>query len=134
MAEGQALGPHAHDPARDDTRSRKSPWDTRLKVALGIAIAECLLVALEADFSRVTVIIIAIPIILFYLLAGRTLESRLARDAAWVLAVSQALAVIAAIIAIVLPTIAIVLAGVFGAIALYLLLRNRPEQQGRRAE
>ncbi len=108
--------------------------DTRLKVALGIAIAECLLVALESDFSRVTVIIIAIPIILFYLLAGRTLESRLARDAAWVLAVSQALAVIAAIIAIVLPTIAIVLAGVFGAIALYLLLRNRPEQQGRRAE
>ena len=45
-----------------------------MKVALGIAVAEGIFVALEDDFSRVTVIVIAIPVILFYLLAGRTLD------------------------------------------------------------
>ena len=49
----------------------------RVKIALGIAIFEGFLVAFEKDFSRITVIVIAVPIILFYLLAGRSVESRL---------------------------------------------------------
>jgi hypothetical protein len=101
----------------------------RLKLALGIALAEGIIVALEEDFSRWTVILIAIPVVLFYLLAGRTLESDAAREISWILAMSQALAVVAAIIALTIPVIALVLAGVFGAVAIYLLLHDRPDQQ-----
>ena len=102
----------------------------RMKVALGIAVAEGIFVALEKDFSRVTVIVIAIPVILFYLLAGRSLDSQLGREISWVLAMSQALAVVAAIIAIYVSTFALVLAGVFAAVAVYLLIHDRPERDG----
>ena len=87
--------------------------------------------ALEEDFSRVTVIVIAIPVILFWLLAGRTLDSELGREISWILAMSQALAVCVAIIAILVPMIALVLAGIFGAVAAYLLYHDRPDQPAR---
>jgi hypothetical protein len=139
MGEGQAVEPRSQPQEPSEPRRGGSPkgswiWENRIKLALGIALAEGLFVALEEDFSRVTVIIIAIPIILFYLLAGRTLESRLARELSWVLAVSQALAVVAAIVAFAIPTIALVLAGVFGVIALYLLLHDRPDESSRRSK
>jgi hypothetical protein len=108
--------------------------ENRLKVALGIAIAECLFVALEEDFSRVTVIVIAIPVVLFWLLAGRTLDSELGREISWIAAMSQALAVVAAIIAILVPAIALVLAGILAAAAVYLLYHERPDQSTRSAE
>ena len=70
-------------------------WEsTQFKVALVIAVVECLFVAAEEDFSRVTIIVIAIPIVLFYLLAGRTLESPRLREISWILAMSQALAAV----------------------------------------
>ena len=122
-------GPDAPPPA---TPSTPQSWLSvnRLKVALGIAVAEGILVALENDFSRVTVIVIAIPVILFYLLAGRTLDSQLGREISWVLAMSQALAVVAAIIAITIPVVALVLAGAFAVVALYLLFHDRPDRGG----
>jgi hypothetical protein len=139
MGEGQAVEPRSQPQEPSEPRQGGSPkgswiWENRIKLALGIALAEGLFVALEEDFSRVTVIIIAIPIILFYLLAGRTLESRLAREVSWVLAVSQALAVVAAIVAFAIPAVALVLAGVFGVIALYLLLHDRPDESTRRSK
>ena len=75
MAEGAATPPTAlrrPRPGPVPPPPRQS-WlrENRLKVALGIAVAEGLFVALEEDFSRVTVIVIAIPVILFWLLAGR---------------------------------------------------------------
>ena len=108
--------------------------ENRLKIALGIAGVECLLVAFEKDFSRVTVIVIGIPVILFWLLAGRTLESETGRDISWILAMSQALAICAAIVAILIPTVALVIAGIFGAVAVYLLYHDRPDQSARSAE
>jgi hypothetical protein len=47
----------------------------RLKIALGIAVLEGILVAVEKDFTRWTLIIISAPIIAFYLFAGRSLGS-----------------------------------------------------------
>jgi hypothetical protein len=108
----------------------KASWLSvnRLKVALGIAVVEGILVAFENDFSRWTVIVLAIPIVLFYLLAGRSLDSQLGREISWVLAMSQALAVVAAIIAIFIKPVALVIAGVFAVIALYLLYHDRPDR------
>ena len=128
MAEGQAPGRRRPRLQRPPSRRPRQSWlrENRLKVALGIAVAEGLFVALEEDFSRVTVIVIAIPVILFWLLAGRSLDSELGREISWILAMSQALAVVAAIVAILIPAIALVLAGIFGAAAAYLLYHDRP--------
>ena len=133
MAEGQAPEALPPSPAEASQPPPRQSWlrENRLKVALGIAIAEVLFVALEEDFSRVTVIVIAIPVILFWLLAGRTLDSEMGREISWILAMSQALAVVAAIIAILIPTVALVLAGVFGVAAAYLLYHDRPDQSVR---
>jgi hypothetical protein len=135
MAEGQApeapQPPPAAPPAQAPAAAApRQSWlrENRIKVALGIAVAEILFVALEEDFSRVTVIVIAIPVILFWLLAGRSLESETGREISWILAMSQALAVVGAIVAILIPTIALVLAGIFGAVAAYLLYHDRPDQ------
>lgn len=133
MSDEQAAERAAQAPRRQE-RSRQSwLWANRLKLAIAIAVIEGLVVAFEKDFSRITVIVIAIPVILFYLLAGRTLETRLGRDLSWILAMSQALAVIAAILAFILSWIALVLVGVFAVIGVYLLLHDRPDEAGRRA-
>ena len=137
MVEGQP-SPPTPPPAASSAPATPAPrkgWlrENRLKVALGIAVAEGLFVALEEDFSRVTVIVIAIPVILFWVLAGRTLESETGRDISWILAMSQALAVCAAVIAIFIPVVALVIAGIFGAVAAYLLYHDRPDESARSA-
>jgi hypothetical protein len=126
MAEGEAT-PSTPPPVTPTEPAPRESWlrENRLKLALGIAVAECLFVALEEDFSRVTVIVIAIPVILFWLLAGRSLESETGREISWILAMSQALAVVAAVIAILIPAIALVLAGILAAGAAYLLYHDR---------
>ena len=135
MAEGQAPEAPAPSPAASTEPPPRQSWlrENRLKVALGIAVAEGLFVALEEDFSRVTVIVIAIPVVLFWLLAGRSLDSELGREISWILAMSQALAVVAAAVAVLIPAIALVLAGIFGAVAAYLLYHDRPDQSTRSA-
>jgi hypothetical protein len=111
----------------DEAVSRR-PWyaDTRIKIALGIAVAEGLLAAINSDVSKVTIIAIAIPVILFHLFAGRNLESARGRDISWTLAVSQALAAVAVIVSYFIGTLVLILAGVFAAAALYLLWTDRP--------
>ena len=136
MAEEQASQPPVTPVASTEQAPPRHSWlrENRLKIALGIAVAEGLFVALEEDFSRVTVIVIAIPVVLFWLLAGRTLDSATGRDVSWILAMSQALAVCAAIIAILIPVVALVIAGVFGAVAVYLLYHDRPDDSARSAK
>jgi hypothetical protein len=108
--------------------SRTGRWlaQRRLKIALGIAVLEGILVAVEKDFSRWTVIIISAPIIAFYLFAGRALESDTGRQLSWIAAASQAFAVILCIVALVIGAFVLIVAGVFAAIALILLLGERP--------
>jgi hypothetical protein len=107
--------------------SRTGRWlfERRLKIALGIAVLEGILVAVEKDFSRWTVIIISAPIIAFYLFAGRALESDTGRQLAWIAAASQAFAVILCVVALVIGAFVLIIAGVFAAIALNLLFGER---------
>ncbi len=108
-------------------RSRSGRWlaERRLKIALVIAVLEGILVAIEKDFSRWTVIVIAAPIIAFYLFAGRTLESDTGRQLSWIAAASQAFAALLAILALVIKLFVLIVAGVFAAIALVLILSDR---------
>ena len=135
-----AVAEQAHQPKQPQTPSQPPPaghssrsalWNTKTKIALGIAAAEALLVWVKNDFTTWTVVIISIPIILFYLLAGRTLDSRLGRDISWVAATAQALAVCAAILVHIISALALILAAIFAAVVLLLLLSDRPQQDSK---
>ena len=110
------------------TGSRGGRWlaERRLKIALGIAVAEGLLVAIEKDVTRWTVIIVAVPVIAFYILAGRTLGSGVGRQVSWIAAASQAISVIVVILGIVIGWLAFAAVAVIAVIALVYLVADRP--------
>jgi uncharacterized membrane protein YbhN (UPF0104 family) len=102
----------------------------RLKLALGLAFLEGIIVALEKDFTRWTVIIISAPIIAFYVFAGRSLDSDTGRQLAWIAAATQAFAILLCVIALLIGSFALIIAGLFAAVAVILLLgeRDRPRR------
>jgi hypothetical protein len=97
----------------------------RIRLALGIAVVEGVIVAFRGDVSRWTVIAIAIPLLAIYLFWGRTAHSDTARQVTWIAGASQALAVIVVIFAFILSWLALVLAGLFALIAVLYLLSDR---------
>ena len=97
----------------------------RLKIALGVAVLEGILVAIAKDFSAWTVIIVSAPIIAFYLFAGRALESDTGRQFSWIAAASQTFAVILCIVFLVIDALMLIVAGVFAVVALILILGER---------
>ncbi len=101
-------------------------------MAVGIAALEGLLVALEDEFSRWTVIVIAAPVIAFYLFAGRALDSDTGRQLSWIAAASQAFTVLIVILAFVIGLLALIFVGVFAAIAVFLLLTDKPQRPSAR--
>jgi hypothetical protein len=109
------------------TQSEQGKWfySGRLKIALGIAVVEGIFVAVANDISRWTVIAISIPIILFYVFAGRNFESETARQVSWIAAASQAFTVILCIVAAILGPLTLILAGIFAVIALVLLVGEK---------
>lgn len=113
-----------------EPRSAPPSWlhVNRLKIALGIAVLEGIWVAVAGDVTRWTLIIISAPIIGFYLLAGRTLESRTGREVAWIAAASQAFCVLLAVVAQLIGAFTLILAGIFAILALVLLLGDKPER------
>jgi hypothetical protein len=120
------------DTAADHERSGTALWleRRRLKIALGIAVLEGIVVALSADFSRWTVIIISAPIIAFYVFAGRSLQSDTGRQLAWIAAATQAFAILLCVVALLIGSFALIAAGLLAAVAVILLLgeRDRPRR------
>jgi hypothetical protein len=120
------------DTAADHERSGTALWleRRRLKIALGIAVLEGIIVALSADFSRWTVIIVSAPIIAFYVFAGRSLQSDTGRQLAWIAAATQAFAILLCVVALVIGSFALIAAGLLAAAAVILLLgeRDRPRR------
>ena len=130
----EPVEPQPETTALPETQERKPRGksrlaDTRVKIALGLAVLEGIVIVLEEDFSRITAVIIAVPIVIFHLLAGRTLESRTLRDISWTLALSQVFAVLVVILAELIDAFALVLIAVFAALALYLLWYDKPVQK-----
>jgi hypothetical protein len=113
--------------------SRTGRWlaARRLKIALGVAVLEGIIVAFAKDISSWTVIIISAPIIAFYLFAGRSLDSDTGRQLSWVAAASQAFAVLLAVIALTIKLWVLIVVGIFAVIALILILGERGERPGR---
>jgi hypothetical protein len=114
------------------TPTRAGRWiaERRIKLALGIAVLEGIIVAFAKDFSSWTVIVISVPIIAFYLFAGRTLKSDTGRQISWVLAASQAFAVLLAVIALTIKLWVLIIVGIFAVIALILIVGEKPSKSG----
>ena len=110
--------------------SRVGRWlaARRLQLALTIAAIEGLIVLFSASFSWIVALIIAVPIILFYLVTGRSIQSDAGRQLAWIAGASQVFAVLLAILFIVLKWIMIALIVVLALLALVFLYADRPSR------
>jgi hypothetical protein len=110
--------------------SRTGRWlaHRRLQLALWIAVIEGVIVAISQNVSWVVVMIIAVPFILFYILAGRTLESDAGRQLAWIAGASQTFVVMLAILFKIIGLLFIVLIAILGVVALVFLYSDRPSR------
>lgn len=98
--------------------------ERRVRLALWVAVVEGLIVALENDISRWTVLVIAVIVLAFYVLAGRTMKWDVGRQLSWIAAASQALAILVVIFAFILGLVAIVLVAIFAVVALAYLFSD----------
>jgi len=107
--------------------SRAGRWlhERRIRFALWIAAIEAIVVAVFHDVSRYTVIGAAIVAVALYWFAGRETRSDSFHQATWIFAVSQLLAVIAAILAFIVFWTAIVAVCIFAVIALFFVFTDR---------
>jgi len=97
----------------------------RIRIALWIAVIEGIVVAFSKDYSRWTVIAIAIIVLGLYVVVGRRIESNTGRQIFWIAGLSQSLAVIVVIFSFIVVWISLITAGIFAAIALLFLLNDR---------
>ena len=114
------------DYALDHDSSRTGRWlrARRLRTALWIAVIEAVLAAFLHDISRITIIVLAVIFVPLYLFWGSRQRDTI-RQISWIAAASQAFAVVAAAIAIVIGTLVLILAAIFAAVALFLILSDR---------
>jgi hypothetical protein len=107
--------------------SRTGRWlrQRRSRFALTIALVESIVVVIFHDVSRWTVIALGIVAFALYWFVGRASRSDTFRQTSWILAASQLLAVLAAVLAFILLWTAILAAVVFAAIALFFVFTDR---------
>ena len=112
----------------DPNSTRTGRWlaQRRLQIALWIAVFEGAVVAISQSVSWVVALIIAVPFILFYMFAGRTLRSDTARQLAWIGGASQTFVVLLAILFKIIGLLFIVLIAVLAVIAAIFLFGDRP--------
>jgi len=101
---------------------------TKVKIALLIAGFEGLLL-LFGRLSRWVMIAVAIPLILLYLISGREMKPGLGRTILWVVATSQVLVIIAAIVSFFVGLLVLVLLGLFAAVAFLLIYFDQPSRK-----
>jgi uncharacterized integral membrane protein len=106
------------------TRTGRWLRERRLRLALWTAVIEGVLVAVSHDLTRWTVLVIAVIVLAFYVLAGRNMKWDVGRQLSWIAAASQALAILVVILAFVVGLLAIVLVGLFAVLALAYLFSD----------
>jgi hypothetical protein len=114
---------HAIEP----TSSGPGRWlkARRTRISLWVAAGEAIVVAVFHDISRFTVIAVAAVAVVLYLYGGRRTRSDTFHQLSWIFAVSQLLAVIAAILAFVVFWTAIILVCIFALLALFFVFTDR---------
>jgi hypothetical protein len=121
--------PASQPPSAPAAAAEKRPLlDKRAKIALAFAAVEGLLL-LFGRLSSWVVIAVAIPCVGFYLWRGREMQPGTLRDSLWVVAVSQVLIILAAIVSILIGTLVLILLGVFLGVAFLLLWFDDPSRR-----
>jgi hypothetical protein len=96
----------------------------RVRISLWTAVAEGILVVIGV-LPHIVVYVVAVVAIAFWVTAGRAYKSGAARQAAWIFAASQALAVLVPIFLFIAKTIAIFTIAIVAVIALVFLFTDR---------
>lgn len=115
---------HSSTIEHGSTRTGRWLKERRIRIVLWIAVVEGIVVALS-DFTKWTVIGIAIPVLAIYVVWGRNARSDTAYQIAWIAGASQALAVVVVILGVLLSWLPLVLAAIFAVIALVFLFHER---------
>jgi hypothetical protein len=116
-------------PVIDSDSTRVGRWlrARRVRLAIWVAVAEGLIVALENDISKWTVMILAIAVLALYFVVGRGLKWDVGRQLAWIAAASQLLALLVALFAFIVWGIAlgaVVVLAILALVYLYSDLRR----------
>jgi hypothetical protein len=113
-------------PVLEHRSTRSSRWlrAYRLRIALWIAIVEGLLIVFDV-IDVFPALIVAALVVGFYFWLGQRLRAGLARDAAWIGAVSQAMVALVPLLVLVVGTLALIAVGALAAVVLVLLLTGR---------
>ena len=98
--------------------------DSRLRIALVVALAEGILVLL-GSIDWWIVLLLAIAAVAIYVTRGRTARRQDVREASWIFAVSQVAVVLVPALALVLTALAVVLLVIVAVVALVVLLLDR---------
>jgi hypothetical protein len=113
-------------PALEHGTTRPGRWlrRYRIRIAFWIAVVEGLLLVFGA-ISRWGALLVAVLIIVGYFAIGTRLRSSVARDVAWIAALSQALVALIPVLLIVVSTLALVAVGILAVVALIVLFGDR---------
>ncbi len=113
-------------PALEHGTTRSGRWlrSNRTRIAFWIAVIEAILLVFHA-VNRWGALLVAVLIIFGYFAVGIRLRSPLARDLAWIAAVSQALVALVPILVILVGTLALIAVGVLAIVALVVLFGDR---------
>jgi hypothetical protein len=113
-------------PAIEHGSTRGGRWlqDRKLKLALGLAVLEGLLVAVDV-ISAWVAIVVAIAALVAYFGWARGQSVPWLRDTAWVVAVWQAVVLLVPVLVVVVGTLALVAVAAIAVVALVALFSDR---------
>jgi hypothetical protein len=114
------------EPVLEHGTSRSGRWlrENRVRLALGIAVVEGVLVAFDV-IDWIPALLVAALLVLFYFTYGRKLRWDWAREATWVAATSQVFVALVPVLVIVVGTLALIGVAVIAVVALVLLFADR---------
>jgi hypothetical protein len=101
--------------------------DHRLRLSLSIAVVEAFLVLVDV-LPNWTVFALAAIAVGFWVTAGRSYKSNTVRQASWIFAASQVLAVLVPVLLIFVKTVAYVVIAILAILALVFLITERDRQ------
>jgi Ca2+/Na+ antiporter len=110
----------------DAHSTRASRWlrERRLRLALWIAVLEGIVVAVRGDISRWTVVVIAALVLFLYMSLRERVRWDAARQILWIVAASQVMALLVAILAFFVFAFALILVVLFAIVALVYLFSD----------
>ena len=110
------------------TRTGRWLRERRIRIALWVAVVEGLIAAFSHDIGRWTILVMAVIVLAFYIVAGRQMKWDVARQLSWIAAASQVLAILVVIFAFILKLVAIVIIVGFALVALLYLFSDHKQR------